>query len=120
MSEKRIDSFLSDIRLSKPEHAEIVESLRAIALCISKTVSEEIKYGGLLFSDSKPFCGVFSYKEHITLELSNGAGLKDEFGVLEGKGKTRRHIKFLTAADIQEKHAHEYITQAHKCALNDA
>ncbi|HDI3308709.1 TPA: DUF1801 domain-containing protein [Vibrio cholerae] len=98
----------------------MVESLRAIVLCISKTVSEEIKYGGILFSDPEPFCGVFSYKQHITLELSNGAGLEDEFGVLEGKGKTRRHIKFLTAADIQKKHAREYIAQAHNCTLNDA
>ncbi|WP_409525746.1 DUF1801 domain-containing protein [Nitrincola sp. MINF-07-Sa-05] len=120
MSKTRIDSFLSDIRLISSEQADIVESLREMALSTSRTVSEEIKYGGILFSDPTPFCGVFSYKQHVTLELSNGAGLNDEFGVLEGSGKTRRHIKFLTVAEIEIKHAREYIIQAHQNAQNDA
>jgi hypothetical protein len=71
-----------------------------------------VKYGGLLFSVKKPFCGVFSYAKHVSLEFGAGASLPDNFKVLEGDGKLRRHIKLLSAQDIAGKHVREYLVLA--------
>jgi len=75
-------------------------------------VSEEVKYGGLLFSAGKPVCGVFAYAKHVSVEFGDGAMLPDEHKVLEGEGKLRRHIKLSTMGDIDQKHVAHYLTLA--------
>lgn len=75
-------------------------------------VSEEVKYGGFLFSSNEPFCGIFSYTKHVSLEFSAGASLPDTFKVLEGEGKFRRHIKLSSADDISGKHVRDYLILA--------
>jgi hypothetical protein len=75
-------------------------------------VSEEVKYGGLLFSQGAPFCGVFSYTRHVSLEFGEGASLPDPHQVLEGAGKLRRHIKLGSLQDISDKHVGEYLVLA--------
>ena len=75
-------------------------------------VAERVMYGGILFSAPEQFCGVFAYSAHITMEFGRGAELEDTHGMLEGKGKFRRHIKLQTLADIESKHLKDYIAQA--------
>jgi len=112
----RISKLLEDIRLLDPERFELVQTLREHILGINSSVSEEVKYGGILFSSGKPFCGVFSYAKHVSLEFSYGASLQDEFKVLEGDGKLRRHIKLSSLEDILGKHVCEYLLLALKGA----
>ena len=80
------------------------------------SISEEIKYGGILFAADKPFCGIFSYSKHVSLEFGGGASLPDRHNVLEGEGKLRRHIKLLSQEDVVVKHVREYLTLALKAA----
>ena len=74
-------------------------------------------YGGVLY-EREPgvfhtgVCGVFCYKHHISIEFSQGFLLKDDAGVLEGKGKLRRHIKLRSVDDLQSKSVAQYIEQA--------
>lgn len=112
MPDNRITKLLDDIRLLQPERFELVQALRELILGLDPAVSEEVKYGGLLFSDGEPFCGVFSYAKHVSLEFGAGASLADTFNVLEGQGKLRRHIKLSSAQDIAEKHVREYLVSA--------
>lgn len=116
MSADRISKLLEDIRLRNPDRFELVQALREIILGLDSSVSEEVKYGGVLFSADQPFCGVFSYANHISLEFGAGASLPDKFNVLEGKGNIRRHIKLLSAQDISEKHIREYLVLAFKAS----
>ncbi|MDR2154724.1 MAG: DUF1801 domain-containing protein [Burkholderiaceae bacterium] len=67
---------------------------------LSPAITEEVKYGGLLFSAAHPFCGVFAYARHVSLEFGNGASLPDKYKALEGAGKLRRHIKLTSPRDI--------------------
>jgi len=67
-------------------------------------------------SGNKPFCGIFSYARHVSLEFSQGASLPDEYQAFEGEGKLRRHIKLTTARDIAEKHVHAYLAAAIQAA----
>jgi hypothetical protein len=65
------------------------------------------------------FCGVFAYKEHVTIEFGSGAKIADDIGLLEGAGKGRRHLKLKTVAEIKSKKLVEYLTLAHKAAASD-
>ena len=114
MSDSRITKLLNDLRFLDPERYELVQALRKIILGLDSSITEEVKYGGLLFSADKPFCGIFSYAKHVSLEFGEGASLADKFNVLEGQGKFRRHIKLSSAADISEKHVREYLVLAHE------
>ncbi|MGH6808706.1 MAG: DUF1801 domain-containing protein [Ensifer adhaerens] len=112
MMEKRIEAFLADIRDRGETQFAIVSQLRQIVLASGAGISEEIKYGGLLFSAAQPFCGIFPYSAHVTLEFSQGAALPDAYGVLKGQGKGRRHIKMQSPSDIAEKHVAAYVDLA--------
>jgi len=65
-------------------------------------------YGGIVF-EKEPgvhktmVCGHFTYKQHVSLEFGKGYLLEDPAGVLEGKGKYRRHIKLTKAADVESR-----------------
>mgnify|MGYP001272609014 FL=1 len=112
MPADRISRLLDDIRLLDSGRFELVQALREIILGLAPSVSEEVKYGGLLFSSGKPFCGIFSYTKHVSLEVGEGASLPDAFKVLEGAGKFRRHIKLLSVEDIRGKHVRDYLVLA--------
>ena len=109
---ERISRLLEDIRLLDPARYELVQALRELVLGLSPSVTEEVKYGGFLFSAGKPFCGVFSYAKHVSVEFGAGASLPDTFNVLEGEGKFRRHIKLASRDEIASKHVPEYLALA--------
>ncbi|SDT91123.1 DUF1801 domain-containing protein [Halopseudomonas salegens] len=113
---ERVETLLEDIRQLSEERYAIAHTVRELVMSVDPGVSEEVKYGGILFSVGSPFCGVFSYAQHVSLELSEGARLTDPFGVLEGGGKHRRHIKLRAATDITDKHVFEYISAAYAVA----
>ena len=116
MPTDRISRLLEDIRLLDPERFELVQALRKIILGLDSSISEEVKYGGILFSAEMPFCGIFSYTKHVSLEFVAGTSLPDKFKVLEGKGKLRRHIKLSFSQDIAGKHVVEYLLLALKAS----
>jgi hypothetical protein len=117
MTTSRIASLLAGIRQVSEDRFVLVQTLRQLVLGLDPHVSEEVKYGGLLFSAGKPFCGVFAYAKHVSLEFGDGAALPDEHGVLEGEGKLRRHIKLYAIDDVVHKHVQHYVALA-LCALN--
>lgn len=79
MPADRISKLLEDIRLLDQARFELVQSLRETILGLAPSVSEEGKYGGILFSAGQPFCGVFSYAKHVSLEFGEGASLPDKY-----------------------------------------
>jgi hypothetical protein len=114
MTTDRITKFLEDIRSLGEERFNLVQTLRKDVLGLNSTISEEVKYGGILFAADKPFCGIFSYTKHVSLEFGEGASLPDKYKVLEGEGKLRRHIKLLSQDDITARHVREYLVLALK------
>ncbi|ABM24930.1 hypothetical protein Sputw3181_2102 [Shewanella sp. W3-18-1] len=120
-----ITQHIADIRLLSPSLAEVARDLRLLIFAVAQQaaipVTEEIKYGGILFSTTKPFCGIFAYQQHVSLEFSAGASFQDAYSLLEGKGKFRRHIKILSNGDISnetlQKKLTDYIWQALKLTL---
>ncbi len=112
---QKINDFLNDIQSISPEQVKQIDSIRCLFNGASQALTEEIKYGGLVFFKSGSLIGgIFPYKKHISIEFSNGADFNDSSGLLEGKGKRRRHLKIFKAQDIDDKNALFYIKQSVK------
>jgi hypothetical protein len=116
MATKSVTTLLEDIRFMSEDRYETVQAVRALVKKLVKPLSEEVKYGGILFSSGAQFGGVFAYKEHVSVEFSNGAAIEDTLGHLEGSGKLRRHVKLVSLADLKAKQLAQYISLASKAA----
>lgn len=113
---KTIEALLEDIRLLGEDQFQIVQQVRALAKQTLEPLSEEVKYGGILFSSGRPFGGVFAYRDHVSVEFSHGAKIVDAAGLLEGKGKGRRHLKLRRASDIETRQLARYLRLAVEAA----
>ena len=117
MATKSVQALLEDIRLISEEGHTLVQEVRALTKKTLKSVEEEVKYGGILFSAAGlDFGGVFAYKGHVSVEFGKGASIADPHGHLEGSGKGRRHIKLRSKEDIAAKHLAEYLKLALQAA----
>ena len=110
---QKISDFLNDIESISHEKAEQIVSIRCLFNGANRDLTEGIKYGGLVFFKSSSLIGgIFPYKNHISIEFSNGADFSDPSELLEGNGKRRRHLKIFDAQDIEAKNVLFYITQS--------
>jgi len=87
----------------------------AIALTIEQIILQTCPcatmremYGGSVFetapgNSNTRVCGYFKYKNYVSLEFTHGAKLTDLGNILEGSGKTRRHIKLKDPSDVKLK-----------------
>ncbi len=100
--------------MARPTNHAVVLALRALVQELAPGASEEVKYGGLHYTLSAPFCGIFSHAKHVSLEFSRGAEFDD--GMLLGSGQYRRHLKFLTPDDVGARRVGAYITAAYQRA----
>lgn len=107
-----VTDFLDDLRSASEDRHDLVFRIRKTILELDPKISEEVKYGGILFTKESPFCGVYSYTNHVALEFGRGAELADPHGVLEGEGKSRRHIKINSQSDLFRKNIKTYIVLA--------
>ena len=113
---QKVNNLMNDWQIDNPALYEIANSVRTRILQLADTVDEEVKYGGILFAAPESFCGIFVYKQHVSVEFSHGAKILDPHGLLEGKGKGRRHLKLHTIEDVEDKHLTEYLRLAQKAA----
>jgi len=58
------------------------------------------------------FCYIATAKSHVNLGFCRGAALSDPNGVLEGDGKTMRHVKFRDEPDVERPFVRRYIRAA--------
>jgi hypothetical protein len=117
---KTVQDLLHDIRLLGEDQFQIVAAVRQMMKQSVKNLTEEVKYGGIMFSAGTPFGGVFAYKDHVSVEFGHGAKVHDTFGFLEGNGKGRRHIKLKAIDDLAVKKLEEYIPLAVAAAKSGA
>ena len=113
---QKVINLLDDWQFANPALHEIANTVRTKILQLADAVGEEVKYGGILFAAPEPFCGIFVYKQHVSVEFSHGAAIVDPHGLLEGKGKGRRHLKLHTLEDVENKHLADYLRLAQNAA----
>lgn len=96
---------------------EIAAAMRARIEALLPGIAETVKYGGTLYHPpgGKPedgVCGVFAYTAHVSLIFPRGVDLDDPAGLLQGKGKFRRHLKLTSLADIEAPAVEAFILAA--------
>ena len=107
-----IQTFLNDLHFLDVDRATLVEAVRAKVGEKVPSATEAMKYGGILFSAGVVFCGVFAYRNHVSVEFAKGAHIADPHGFLEGGGKHRRYLKLRSLADIEAKRLAHYLELA--------
>ena len=109
----KVSDYISDIQSLSSGQFDLVIAIRDIFLEANKELIESVKYGGLVFNVSNTLIGgIYTYKEHISIEFSNGYRFIDTDSILEGSGKKRRHIKIYTSDDIVDKNVTYFVNQA--------
>jgi hypothetical protein len=112
IDQDKLARLIDDLRQTRPAMYAIAEQARRTIHAAVPDATERVMYGGFMFSAPQDFCGVFVYAQHVSVEFGAGAELDDPLGVLEGKGKFRRHIKLRTAEDIKAKQLRDYVLRA--------
>ncbi len=79
---------------------EIVQKLRSIILATLPSISEEFKLGVPWYADK---FYLVALKDHVNLGFSIKGLSKEETALFEGDGKTMKHIKFYSLADVDKK-----------------
>ena len=111
--QEKIQTFLDEAKTISAERYEIIRTIRDAFLNADFGFTEGFKYGGTTYNISDELIGgIYSYKEHVSIEFSHGANFSDPHSVLEGNGKHRRHIKIKEFSDIEKKFVSSYIQQA--------
>jgi uncharacterized protein YdhG (YjbR/CyaY superfamily) len=106
-----VEKFLAVLIQTDPEKHVIIQKLRELVYEIEPEISETIKYGGILFSNTEDCGGVFPSKNHVSFEFSEGFKIVDPKKRLEGTGKFRRHLKIVTSDDIKIKEVGYFVKQ---------
>jgi hypothetical protein len=66
------------------------------------------------FDSNGTVCGFMTGKEHVTFIFLRGAALPDPDGLLEGTGKSVRHVKVRTVTDVKKPALKKLIVEAAK------
>ena len=112
-SEHNLETHLRDLREHSFEFHDMVLRIRSLFLEACPGLTEAVKYGGIVFLKQKELIGgVFVYKEHVSVEFSQGSSFPDPDAILEGKGKYRRHIKLHGLEEIEVKYLADFIAVA--------
>jgi hypothetical protein len=112
MSSKEVDEFVKSKVL--PQHQGIVEKLRSLMKQNAPSSDEIISRGSPAWKANGNLAIISISKTHITFAFTRGAEFKDTHGLLDGIGKTTRHVKIKTLETLNEPALRDYIKQAVK------
>lgn len=117
-SESQPPCLLDAMGLPPGPQRQLVAAIAIRINALFPNALETLKYGGLQYAMPLPFCGIYAYSQHVSVELSLGATIADPFSLLEGKGKYRRHLKLYALQDITDKQLAHYLPLALQAALD--
>ena len=92
-TDAKVQDFIDQTMMLDHSKYQILEALRKVVFEHYPSTTEKMMYGGIIFSHTEDWGGLFVYKNHVSFEFSLGYKLKDPENLLEGGGKYRRHLK---------------------------
>jgi hypothetical protein len=97
---------------------KLEDVLKAARALVKKTVAGSEEYVNPWkipsFDYHGPLCGYMAGKYHVTFILVRGALLADPEKLLEGTGKSVRHVKLRSVADVKRPGVKKLIVEAAK------
>lgn len=110
-AEKLVNNYISEL----PDWSKaICNKLRQIILSVSPQVQEDWKWNHPNYYCNGMLCGVWAFKEHVTLVFFQGALIDDHYAVLSSYADNlhNRHIKYSDVSQINEEIIKNYLLQA--------
>lgn len=98
----------------RPEYHEIAIAIRDLMQDCAPSSISYIAYGMPVWKTKKIFAFLVPNKNELTLSFTHGADFNDQYGLLKGKAKSARHVKFKDLQDVRINEAalRAYIQQA--------
>jgi hypothetical protein len=109
MGSKTIDAYIAGLEAWQ---AEVATSVREIVRGAAPEAKEGIKWSQPVWETNGPFCYLKAWKNSVNLGFWRGVELEDAQGLLEGSGKTMRHVKLASIDDIEEDALADFVQQA--------
>lgn len=110
MSSADVDEF---VRTNlPPQHQNIVRILRELMAEGAPGASEVISRGSPAWKGGSILAIISHSKTHITFAFARGAEFDDDHDLLEGVGKTTRHVKLKSPDALDRDALRDYIRQA--------
>ncbi len=107
---KDVDSVLKGL---DPRMRLLIDKLRRIVKRALPNATETVKWGRPTYTlRGENVAWILNYRDHVDLGFFMGAKLKSE--LLEGTGKSLRHIKVRTVKDINRKEFTRLLKEAAK------
>ncbi len=98
-SASHVDAY---IRAKNPKLQAVAKGLRAIVKAAAPKLKEGVNPWGVpMFDSSGPFGYFMIGKSHVTFGLYAGTSLDDPEKLLEGTGKSLRHVKLGSVEDLK-------------------
>jgi len=94
------------------EFAPVVALLRQVMGEVAPGAVETISYGMPVWKGNRIFAFISPTKKDVTLGFSRGTRFEDRYGLLGGRGRVSRHLKFRTVEAIKKTVLRYYIRQA--------
>lgn len=110
-SAKLVNNYIASL----PEWSkEIGNKLREIILSASSNIIEDWKWNHPNYNCHGMLCGIWAFKEHVTLVFFQGTLINDKYSVLLSNPDNlhNRHIKFTDVSQINPELIQDYLLQS--------
>nr|ADK32566.1 hypothetical protein [Microbispora corallina] len=110
MPSDEVDEY---VRSTLPEHhRSVVAALRDLMREGAPEAAEVISRGSPAWKGDKILAIISHSRTHVTFAFARGAEFDDGHGLLEGVGKTTRHVKIKNLGALDRDALRDYIRQA--------
>ena len=109
-----IDEYVESLTAWKKD---VTAELRAVVRSASRKLTEEVKWGWPVYTaGGKCICGFMAMRDTVNFVLYLGAELNDPDGLIEGTGKSMRHVKLRSLQDIRKSALTKFIRESIRLA----
>jgi hypothetical protein len=96
------DEVRSFLEAYPPEIRDLALAARELVLRVAPDAEERVHrpWKTIAYGLTRKFCAVSPYRSWINLHFHQGASLPDPEALLEGTGKSARHVKITSRKDL--------------------
>ena len=115
MATDPVEQFLSSY---EPEVRELASGARALVHRLVPDAKEKLllPWKTVAYGRTGKFCAVSPHKGWVNVQFHSGSSLPDPCGLLQGTGKSMRHVKLTVPPDLESQALAELIRAAAELA----
>ncbi len=92
-------------------HQMILNQLRTLILSIDPQINEQLKWNRPVYTLKKDFCYLKTTKKHVTIGFFDFEKITTNTHLIEGTGKSMRHVKINELNEITDFKIREMINE---------